>query len=534
MKKLRYLLIFTILLAAWAHATNDEASMSSVAGVIKYKLGSSQKLQIGDMLVSPNSTLSNFYKSRDYQPLWENMDINYLMKSLYEIHFDGLQKEDYYYTEIIDLIKAEHTDNLKIIESKADLEILLSYSLLKLFNHLNNGKIDPKSLKAEWDIDKDVNNSSYMLLSSALESENLYEFIETQKPQLSYYKSLKKALGKFKEYKERGGWVKVPKGSTLKPGMYDKRVLQLRDRLLATGHLLSADNFETVQFDEQLEQAVKKFQLHHNLNTDGVVGPNTLHELNVDVDKRINQIKVNLERARWVLNNTQKKFVIVNIAGFKAYYADDGKILWSSRIQVGKPYRKTPVFKSEIKHLVFNPSWSVPPGIFVKDILPIVKRNPGYLSRRGFNVYDYNGNRVSPTSINWARYSKNVPYSIRQKPGSRNALGRVKFIFPNDYFVYLHDTPNKSLFNRDIKTFSSGCIRLEKPFELVELLLNDKEKWNKQSIEKVVNKRKTRTVFLDEPVPIMILYWTASADNEGNVYFMKDIYNRDKAILNLL
>ncbi|MGI9534411.1 MAG: L,D-transpeptidase family protein, partial [Thermodesulfobacteriota bacterium] len=185
-------------------------------------------------------------------------------------------------------------------------------------------------------------------------------------------------------------------------------------------------------------------------------------------------------------------------------------------------------------HLVFNPSWSVPPGIFRKDILPIVKRNPGYLSTRGFNVYNYSGKRVSPTSINWSRYSRNVPYSIRQRPGRRNALGRVKFIFPNDHYVYLHDTPNRSLFNKDIKTFSSGCIRVEKPFELAELLLNDKENWDEQKINKVISKRKTRTVFLDEPVPIMILYWTASADSEGNVYFMNDIYGRDKAILKLL
>ena len=534
MKKLKYLLILTILIAVSANATYEEADTSSVAGVIKYKLDPSKKLQIGDVLVSPKKTLTNFYKSRDFQPIWENMDINYLMKSLYEIEADGLKKEDYYYTEIIDLIKAEHTDSLKITESKADLEILLSYSLSKLFNHLNSGKVDQKTLKSEWDIDKGDAGSRYKQLSKALESPNLYQFIETQKPQLSYYKSLKKALGKYEEYKKNGGWVKVPEGSTLNPGTYDRRVLKLRDRLLTTGHLLSSDNFETVQFDEQLEQAVKKFQLHHNLNPDGVVGPNTLGELNVDVDKRINQIKVNLERARWVLNNTQDKFVIVNIAGFKAYYAADGEILWSSRIQVGKPYRKTPVFKSEIKHLVFNPSWSVPPGIFRKDMLPIVKRNPGYLTARGFNVYDYNGKKVSPTAINWAQYSRNVPYSIRQKPGSRNALGRVKFIFPNDHFVYLHDTPNRSLFNKDIKTFSSGCIRVEKPFELAELLLNDNEKWDQQNIKKVINKRKTRTVFLDEPVPIMILYWTASADKDGNVYFMKDIYGRDKAILNLL
>ncbi|NIP39766.1 MAG: L,D-transpeptidase family protein [Candidatus Dadabacteria bacterium] len=534
MKNITILLIFAILFSVSVHAINDQDDPGSIAGVIEYKLSPNHKLRIGDISIYPKKTLRGFYESRDFRPAWENADINYFMKSLYEIEADGLQKEDYYYTEIIDLIKAEDTDNLGVISSKADLEILLSYSLSKLFIHLRNGKIDPKSLKTEWDIDKKHDYSTTMLLFKALASDNLYEFIEQQKPQLSYYKSLKRAYSKFEQYRENGGWIKVPGGATLKPGMYDKRITSLRDRLVYTGHLLESDNFETVQYDEQLVEAVKKFQRHHNLNADGIVGPNTLKELNVSVDKRIDQIKVNLERARWVLNNAQYKFVIVNIAGFKAYYAVDGEILWSSRIQVGKPYRKTPVFKSEIKHLVFNPSWSVPPGIFRKDILPIIKRNPGYLKRRGFNVYNSAGRKVSPTSINWAEYSRNVPYSIRQRPGSRNALGRVKFIFPNDHFVYLHDTPNRSLFNKDIKTFSSGCIRVEKPFELAELLLNDKEKWNQQNIQNVIKKRKTRTVFLDDPVPIMILYWTASADNDGNVYFMNDIYGRDKAILKLL
>lgn len=531
---LRIILMLVVFMPLLAQAEYSEADGVSVAGVIRYKLDSTKKLRTGNVIIPKSETLLNFYKSRAYRPLWENADINSLMKALYEIDEDGLSKEDYYYSEIIDLIKTDDTESLTQIETKADLEILLSYSLYKLINHLKNGKLDPKSLSSEWDIDSNKNRATAMLLSQALNSDDLYEFIQSQKPQLSYYKSLKRGLAKFEELKVRGGWVNVPAGKTIEPGDYDKRILKLRQRLLATGQLLSSNDLRTVQYDEQLVEAVKKFQTHHTLIADGIVGPNTLRELNVDVDTRIKQIKVNLERARWILNTSEKKFVIVNIAGFKAYYADNGNILWSSRIQVGKPYRETPVFKSEIEHLVFNPTWSVPPGIFKKDMLPIIKRNPSYLTNRGFNVYDYNGRKISPTAINWSRYSSHVPYSIRQRPGSRNALGRVKFIFPNDYFVYLHDTPNKSLFNKDIKTFSSGCIRLEKPFELAELLLNDKENWGQEQIENVINRGKTRTVFLDEPVPIMILYWTSSADNDGNVYFMNDIYGRDKAIMKLL
>jgi len=518
----------------YSNAYNDEA----IRSIIEYKLETikdGEDTKTRNYYIKQEIFVRKFYEATNFKPAWQKEKIDELIKSIIDIKKDGLKPEDYHLKIIIDLVNAKYSRKVFFPETAADLDILLTDALALLLDHLENGKLNPKKIYSNWNIQKESDNRNYdLIISKALDSNNLYDFIEEKKPQIAYYKNLKRALNKFIFLKNKNSWKSIPKGKLLKQGMYDKRVPLIKDRLIATNHLLDVSKIGSNYYDPTLVEAIKEFQLHYNLNPDGTIGPNTLYELNVSVRDRIDQIKVNLERARWVLNSSLNKFLIVNIAGYKAYYAVDNEVLWSSKLVVGKTYRKTPVFKSEIKHIVFNPTWSVPSGIFRKDILPIVKRNPYYLTSRGFNIYNTSGTRVSPSSINWAQYSGNVPYSIRQKPGPGNALGRVKFIFPNEYAVYLHDTPKKHLFKKDIKTFSSGCIRIEKPFELAELLLNDKEKWNIQTINKVVNKRRTRTVFLKEPISIIIMYWTASTDNIGNVYFMKDIYGRDKEVLNRL
>ena len=250
------------------------------------------------------------------------------------------------------------------------------------------------------------------------------------------------------------------------------------------------------------------------------------------VQVRIDQIRVNLERARWVFHAVQRKFVLVDIAGFEVEIREEGGLIWTCRAQVGKPYRETPVFRSDIKYLVFCPTWTIPPGILEKDTLPAVKRDPDYLTKRNINAIDRNGNVVDQATIDWSKYSAgDLPYTLRQEPGPNNALGQIKFIFPNPHFVYLHDTPSKSLFDSTDRAFSSGCIRVEKPFELAELLLNDPEKWNREEIKKAIESGKTRTVFLPEPIPVLLLYWTVEVSPDGAVYFKKDLYGRDEDVL---
>jgi L,D-transpeptidase YcbB len=323
----------------------------------------------------------------------------------------------------------------------------------------------------------------------------------------------------------------VPAGATLKFGVTDDRVPALRKRLSISGDLQGTP-IASAFFDEQLEKAVKHFQRRHRLKVDGAVGANTLEALNIPVEARIDQIRVNLDRARWVLHAIGGKFVLVDIAGFQAYFFKEDGIIWESRVQVGRPYRRTPVFRSDIEYLVFNPTWTVPPGILRKDILPAVKKNPNYLKERNISVIDRQGNIINQDTIDWSQYPKRgFPYMLRQDPGPSNALGLIKIMFPNEHLVYLHDTPSRSLFESENRTFSSGCIRVEKPFELAELLLGNPVKWNQESFNAVIASKKPHTTILPEHIPVLLLYWTVAVDQDGEVHFKKDPYNRDRAVL---
>jgi murein L,D-transpeptidase YcbB/YkuD len=286
-------------------------------------------------------------------------------------------------------------------------------------------------------------------------------------------------------------------------------------------------------YGPDLEAAVKFFQERHGLTADGAVGPATRAAMNVPVEARIDQIRINLERGRWVLHEIKGNLVVVDVAGFDVSYFRDDQPVWTSKVIVGRPYRETPIFKSTITYVVFNPTWTIPPTILVKDKLPILKRDPGYLARNNIRVIDANGREVDRNSVNWSRYGPGrlPPYQLRQDPGPDNALGLVKIMFPNKYMVYLHDTPTKSLFDKDERTFSSGCIRVQKAFELAELVLDDPARWNQETMAAVVATKKMQTEYLAKPVPVLILYWTAQPRPDGHVTFRNDVYGRDPPTL---
>jgi murein L,D-transpeptidase YcbB/YkuD len=254
--------------------------------------------------------------------------------------------------------------------------------------------------------------------------------------------------------------------------------------------------------------------------------------LNVPTAARIEQLRINLERARWVLHEVRGDFVVVDIAGFRVLYIRDGAVVWTARAQVGRPYRKTPVFKSTLTYMVLNPTWTVPPSILAHDVLPAVRRDRSYLQQRQLRVIDRQGHVIDPRQLSWSTYRAGTfPYILRQDPGPTNALGRIKFMFPNPHLVYLHDTPSQALFDRPERTFSSGCIRVERPFELAELLLNDPSQWTQEHLLQAIASNVTRTVFLPTPVPVLLLYWTVDVSQAGLVMFRKDVYGRDQAVL---
>jgi murein L,D-transpeptidase YcbB/YkuD len=270
------------------------------------------------------------------------------------------------------------------------------------------------------------------------------------------------------------------------------------------------------------------------LDADGIVGPATLRALNVPVEQRIDQLRLNLERTRWVFEDIEEDFVLVNIAGFRAYVVHDREIVWETKVQVGRPYHQSPVFRDEIKYVVFNPTWTVPYSIATREMLPRIKSDPQYFQTREFDIKNRDGQLVDPETIDWAEVSpRSFGYTFVQRPGPNNALGRVKFIFPNEHAVYLHDTPSKPLFDVAERAFSHGCIRVENPFDLAEILLGSDD-WGREQIDATIESRETKTVFLAEPLPVLILYWTAEVDPDGLVHFYNDVYDRDQRIATAL
>ena len=484
---------------------------------------------VAGQMIASQLVLPAIYERRGYTPLWTRTDsVTQLMTALENIADDGLDAADYHLPELKALRAQATTADAAYA---ADYDILLTDSLIRLGYHLLVGKVDPVQLDSNWNLDYTIGDlDSAVAMATAIDNGSVDQLIDRLRPQHPFYSKTRAALARYRDFRQQGGWETVAEGPVLKPDMQDTRVAQLRQRLAASGDMPGHDLLST-QFDAEVEAGVKHFQRRHGLDADGIVGKATLDALNVPVQARINQIRVNLERARWVLHKLPNEFVLTDIAGFNVSYFRDGSLIWESRAQVGKPYRRTPVFRSQISYLEINPTWTIPPTILKNDILPRVKKDPEYLRKKNMRVLTFSGEPVDESRIDWSQYpGKSFPYMIRQGPGPQNALGRIKFMFPNKHLVYLHDTPSKSLFGRTARAFSSGCIRVENPFRFGELLLNAPE-WDQGKIQAVVEGGKTTRVSLKQPVTVILLYWTVSTDEAGNVIFRNDIYNRDAPVL---
>ena len=484
--------------------------------------------------------VARFYEADQFQPRWQDpARIDQLIASIADLQYDGLDPADYHVATLQSFRSDLRGGKSLAPADQADLELVATDAMMLALYHLYVGKVDPEKLSSQWNFSArplDV-EAGLDRFRKALAAGEIAESFERARPQHPWYQRGRERLREYRALEAAGGWSPISAGPTLKTGESDPRVPALRYRLTVSKDLegtLEAPTppYDTL-YDPALEAAVKRFQQRHGLTPDGAIGPGTLQALNVPVSTRIDQIRVNLERSRWVLHELHGNFVLVDVAGFYVSYFRDDEPVWTSKVIVGRPYRETPIFKSTITYVVFNPTWTIPPGILVKDKLPVIKRDPGYLQRNNIRVIDSSGREVNPRSVNWSRYgaSRLPPYQLRQDPGDDNALGLVKIMFPNSYSVYLHDTPSKSLFDKDERTFSSGCIRVQKAFELAELVLDDASRWNQATMAEVVAAKAMKTVNLAKPVPVLLLYWTAQPTPDGQVLFRNDIYGRDPPTL---
>ena len=343
----------------------------------------------------------------------------------------------------------------------------------------------------------------------------------------SPYLRLQGALQLYLQIADEGGWTAVPEGPTIEPGDSDSRVTALARRLMVTGDF-SGWHEDGQPYDGELRAAVLRFQARHGLETDALVGKNTLRALNVPVEQRIEQLRLNLERTRMVFADDPRDFLLINVPAFEATLVRNGNAVVRTRVIVGETEAETPLFRAQMQQVVINPTWTVPYSIASEELLPKIQRDPGFLARGGYDVYDRDGTRVDPSQVDWASlYSNNFPYTLVQRPGNSNELGRIKFLFPNDHAVCMHDTPGKHLFARDSRALSHGCIRMDNPIGFTERVL-EAEGWTRDDIVTQLETTDTVTVSLAEPIPVIVVYLTAMVDEKGTVYFYRDIYGRDR------
>ena len=502
------------------------------------------RISVGREPIHAAIVLPIFYERRVYQPAWTAIhgalpQADALIKAIRKADREGLRPGDYHLAQI-EAILAELLPTAGIVKTPdprrlVDLDLLLTDAFLVLGSHLLAGRINPEKIHPQWFANRREADLA-QLLEDALNSNRIEETLATLLPAYAGYHLLRDKLEFYRNLDKAGGWPTVPSGGKLQPGEYSDRIPLLRQRLAAEGLLVNTGVDDQAVFDSDLAQGLKNFQAQNGLEADGILGPQTLQALNISAEQRARQIAVNMERWRWLPQDLGSPYILVNIASFNLKVVDWQTPVLNMRVVVGRTYRKTPVFSDKITYLVINPYWGVPDSIARQDLLPKIKKEPDFLRTQKIRVFagwGANSKEIEPTAIDWDTVTAaNLSYRFAQDPGPQNALGRIKFMFPNQFNVYLHDTPSKELFGKARRDFSSGCIRVEKPVELAEFLLRNQPDWPPEKIRAalVAGDFTPQTVKLTEPVNVHILYWTVWVGEDDRLQFGIDIYNRDAAL----
>jgi murein L,D-transpeptidase YcbB/YkuD len=494
-----------------------------------------------------SAVLPVFYRTRDSHPAWIDDDlklseaISYL-RALRLVTEDGLNPENYHRTALEGLLEEiQAAKRLKPSgvqpEALADLEMLLTDSFFLCGSHLVHGQVNPETVESDWAIKGRVEDLA-AALEKGLAEKNVPRALDLLRPSHPVYAGLKQAYREYQALAKVGGWPQFPPGPRLKKGDQDARVEALRNSLAARGDLVPGERPGPAFFDDALEDSVKAFQRRHGLEPDGAAGDDTAAALNVPISQRLAQIRANLERWRWITQDLGENYILINIADFRVTVVEKGREVLSMPAIVGRAYRHTPEFSGRLSAIEINPAWSVPTKLAREDILPRVQKDPAYLKEKGIRVFEgwsVNSPEIDPDEVDWSQVKpESLSYKFRQDPGPRNALGRIAFRFPNKFDVYMHDTPERELFNRAVRDFSSGCIRVAKPLDLADYVLRADPNWNRAKIQAAIDSLQTRVIPLRNSLGVHLLYWTAWRGDDGRVNFREDIYLRDAALTRAL
>lgn len=550
MKKLLLLII-----SAYCHLTFGQQVVSLTPSqdlLIRQLIESHQtekKPMVSGQRLYSSVVIQHFYQERNFEFAWSNgqklYEIAYEMR--YEIQqakFDGLNPQDYHLDVINSLFEQLEKNQKGGISpdpiALASADILLTDAFILLSSHLYLGKVDPENLKTAWNIQRSAPELTIdQRLTTALANGSIRKSLEELYPQLSIYKRMRDGLRETYSFQQKASqtgftnWKPLKADKSIKIGDIHNSLPDIRKRLAfwGFGNVAITVGEEKV-YDSLLISAVIQMQKRFGMEPDGVIGQGTIHALNQSPESLIQTAAVNLERLRWLPRQIkEQELIIVNTANFQLDYLVNRDTLLSSKVIVGKAYHSTPQFNAEMSYLVFSPTWTVPTSITRNEIIPAVKRNNNYLRDKNMKILTNSGGFVDPSSIDWSKVNpRNFPYTIRQEPGQQNSLGLVKFMFPNKHSVYIHDTPSRSLFAREDRALSHGCIRIQKPFEFAKILLSYDESWTDDRIRLAMNQTTERTVTLNRKIPVVILYLTYWANTRGEYFFRKDIYSRDNEI----
>ena len=496
------------------------------------------RLPNGDTLTI-RPTVVSFYESRGYRPAWTDDDEILprglsMLEAIGAANTEGLDRERYHFStarEIAGLLAEDAVEDREL-EYLGNLDIMLTENFLRLAQDLAAGTVDPEAAGLTWRIPRGEAPESE-LLEAVTSGEGPKAVLGGVRPSVPYYDRLVLALDRLRQIEEAGGWPEVPEGESLAEGDSSPRVAALRARLMASDDpeetRLAREGIDRpTRFDPALASAVEHFQTRHTLHEDGALGPNTLAAINVPVDERMDAIRLNLDRWRWLPRDLGDRFILVNIAGFELEVVDGDSAIESMNVVVGKTANRTPVFQDTLEYMVVNPYWNVPTSIAEEEIVPVAMEDPTFLARNNYELV-YDGQAVAPDQVPPEALAE-ADFRIRQKPGPGNALGNVKFLFPNGYDIYLHDTPADHLFSQRTRAFSHGCIRVERPDDLARTLLAALSDRDPEEYASLRRNEGEQWVRFDHPLPVYILYFTAWVDEDGTLRFHQDIYDRDRTL----